>query len=530
MSSAKINARNLAANWVGHGAALGVAFFLSPFVVHTLGKVEYGIWSLLTVLTGYMGVLDLGVRASTGRHVILYLGKQDDRALDETIRTSLGFFSGLGLLAVTVGLGIGWLFPSVFRSVPSEYYLLTQLLLPLLALNVWFSALQSVFSSVLIAHDRFDLARGVDLGVLAVQTTGTVLALSWGFGIAGMAAVVVCCRVVGLLGNFSLARRIYPKLRVWPIAFEKARLRELLGYGLAACVSMVSVRVIGQTSVVVAGAAIDVTAAAVFSVGAMLIYYSSTFLNHINTTLFPPIQRAVARGALGDARWLFLRAARLRQIFGLLVYVGIIVFAEPFIRLWMYGPEFGDESVRLAALVMMIMAASKLPLLFVGASRQVLNAMGHVRLTAALAVAEAVVNLSLSLVFVLVFGWGLVGIACATLAARLLVGTFLLPWQACAKLKMSWPKYLANIGGRELLVGSLMLAWCLLIRQIGPADTWASFFIQVALATAWYGPLAFWLLVPARDRQRLWQRISRSEPTRRASQDVVVPTPDGETV
>ena len=43
MSTAKIHARNLAANWTAHGANLVVMFFLSPFVVHTLGKVEYGI-------------------------------------------------------------------------------------------------------------------------------------------------------------------------------------------------------------------------------------------------------------------------------------------------------------------------------------------------------------------------------------------------------------------------------------------------------------------------------------------------------
>ena len=61
MNRARIHARNLAANWIGHGANLVVLFFLSPFVVHTLGKVEYGIWSLLTVLTCSMGVLDLGV-------------------------------------------------------------------------------------------------------------------------------------------------------------------------------------------------------------------------------------------------------------------------------------------------------------------------------------------------------------------------------------------------------------------------------------------------------------------------------------
>ena len=517
MSTARIHARNLLANWVAHGATLVVMFFLSPYVVHTLGKVEYGIWSLLSVLTGYMGLLDLGVRASTGRHVILYLGRDDHQTVDETVRTSLGFFSALGLLIVAAGLGIGWLFPSLFRSIPDEYRLLTQLLFPLLALNVWLSALAAVFSSVLVAHDRFDLTRAVDLGVLGVQTAGTILALSFGYGIVGLAGVIVACHLLGLAGYYVLARRVYPQLRVWPLALDKARMRELLGYGLAASVSAVSLRVIGQTDLVVAGAAIDVAAVTVYSVGAMLVYYSGTFLAYINNTLFPPIQRAVARSETGSTRWLFLRAGRLGLIFGLLAYVGMIVFAEPFIRLWMYGPKFGDDSVRLAATVMQILAASKLPLLFVGASVPVLNAMGHVRLTAVLAAAEALLNLGLSLLFVLGFGWGLAGIAAGTLAARLLLGTFIAPWYACRKMGMDWWTYAGRIGGLEALAGSLLVALSLLVRFLVPAHSWAWFFGQVGLVTAGYGVIALWLLIPVADRQRIWNGVVRRRAVGEAS-------------
>ena len=252
-------------NWLGHGASLVVLFFLSPFIVHSLGQVEYGLWSLLTVLTGYMGVLDLGIRASTGRYIILYLGKNQPRAVDETIRTSLGFYSGLGLLVITAGLILGWVFPAIFRSVPAEYHLIAQVLLPLLALNIWLAALQGVFTSILIAHERFDLARGIDLGLLAIRTVATVLALSWGYRIAALAFVAVGSNVLAVVANYLVARRVYPVLRVWPLLLHRTRLRELFGYGLAAFVSAVSVRIIGQTDLVIAGAAIGVSAAAVYS-------------------------------------------------------------------------------------------------------------------------------------------------------------------------------------------------------------------------------------------------------------------------
>ncbi|GAG34953.1 unnamed protein product, partial [marine sediment metagenome] len=202
MSTARILARNLLANWVGFAANVLVMFFLSPFVIHTLGEAVYGIWSLLMVLTGYLGIADIGVRASTGRYVVLYLGQHDHRRLGETIRTGLTLFSILGIVLLLVGLVVGLGFPYFFRSTPEEYQRTAAVLMPALALNVWFMFLGAVFSSILTAHDRFDLARGVDLGVLALRATGTVLALKGGYGIVGLTIVTLICGLLALLANF----------------------------------------------------------------------------------------------------------------------------------------------------------------------------------------------------------------------------------------------------------------------------------------------------------------------------------------
>ena len=460
------------------------------------------------MITGYMGVLDLGVRSSTGRYIVLYLGQEDYERLDQTIRTSLALYSMLGLFAITVGFGLGWLFPSVFSSIPDKYIILTQILLPILALNVFLSAIQGVFSSTLIAYDRFDLVRAVDLGALIIQAAGTVVVLLAGWGLCGLALVMVGCRLLGTMGNFLLARRIHGLFTLWPLQLKRSRLRELFSYGLAAFVSMVSFRVIGQTSIVVAGAAIGVAAAGVFSIGAMLVMYSTTFMAHIRQTLFPAIQRAVARGEMGDARWLFLRTGRLFLVFGLLAYAGMIVFAEPFIRLWMGGPEFGADSVRQAADVMMILAASRMGTLLAGAAVPLLNAMGHVKVTAGLAATEASLNLGLSLLFVLVLGWGLIGIAGATLVARLAVGTFPAPWIACSRIGVSWGAYLRRIGGLGLLAGSIFLGVCLVIRQLFPTPNWPIFIIQVMMATIAYAVIATLLLIHSNDRRRIRQYLS----------------------
>jgi len=508
--SARIHARNLLANWVGHGANLVVLFFLSPYVVHTLGKTEYGIWSLLMVLTGYMGLFDLGVRASTGRYIILYLGRKDLGRLDQTLRTGLAVFSIAGLVMLVVGGALGWVFPSAFASLPPECHGLVQVLLPLLAVNVWLGMVGAVFSSVLIAYDRFDLMRTVDLTVLAIRTGGTILVLATGRGIVGLTAVTLVCGVAALLANYILARRVHPPLRVWPPTLPGARLRELFGYGAAAFVCTTADRIIGQASFLLVGALVSVAAVTVYSVGSMLVAYTATFIGHIPTTFFPTVQRAAARDDLEEVRWYYLRQVRLAFAVGLPAYVGYMVFGETFIRLWMEGPEFPDASVVQAAAVMALLGLSKAVNLVTIGSESVLAATGHVRLAAVLAVAEAVANLGLSVLIVLYTPWGLVGIAAGTLAACLLVRPVLVPYLAMRKAKLRSGPHL-KAAGAGLLTGAAAAAWFLVVRSVLPAASWPLFGVQVALALVGYAPIALVLAVPAEDRRRLL-RVMRLAP------------------
>lgn len=507
MSNAQVYARNLAANWIGHAASMLVLFFLSPFVIHTLGNVQYGIWSLLTVLTGYMGILDLGVRASTGRHITLYIGKKDHKSVDETIRTSLTFFSAVGILIVAIGAALGWLFPNAFSSVPIEYHALVRLLLPILALNMWITTFGSVFASVLIAHDRFDLSNAVGLVTLAIRTAGTVLVLNAGMGLLGLTLIVVGCNVLGVIVTWILARRTYWRLKVWPLVLSKPRMREILGYGIAAFVSAIAIKIIGQTDLVIVGAAISVGEVTIYSVGAMLIYYSSTFIGQIHSTFFPPVQRAVAKGEIGSARWLFFRQVRLSLIVGLPMYVGFIIFAEPFIRLWMLSSDFPQSAVESAALVMGILAGSKLLYLVTIGSDGLLASMGYIRFNATVAIIEAGINLGLSLLFVLVLDGGLAGVAAGTLVSRFMVRTFAQPWYACKKARIAWRSFVVNVVGSGLLGGVLFAMPCFAIRYIFRTDTWGIFCLQVALTLAVYFPIALYVLLPSEDRRRLWTRL-----------------------
>ena len=71
--------RNLFSNWAGLLINIVVSFFLAPFVVHKLGNTYYGIWAVVGQFTGYLYLLDFGIRES----IIRYASRH--RALEERL-------------------------------------------------------------------------------------------------------------------------------------------------------------------------------------------------------------------------------------------------------------------------------------------------------------------------------------------------------------------------------------------------------------------------------------------------------------
>ena len=69
--------KNVFSNWTSLVLNIVIAFFLTPYVINTIGTRGYGIWVVVLSIVGYYGLLDLGVRSAILRYVALNVGKGD---------------------------------------------------------------------------------------------------------------------------------------------------------------------------------------------------------------------------------------------------------------------------------------------------------------------------------------------------------------------------------------------------------------------------------------------------------------------
>lgn len=490
--------RYIFTNWLGHGLNVVVLFFLTPYVVAQLGETQYGVWSTVIMLTGYLGVLDIGIRSSTGRFIILYLGRRDAQGVNETIRTSLGFFSLTALAVLVAALALGFIVPHQLQDMPPELISIFPLLLLIVSVNSWLAAVSVVYSSVLTGRDRFDLMQAVNVGMLIIRSVGTVFVLTAGYGLIALAVVTLLANVAGLCGNVVLAHRLYRPLRSWPLMLNRARLKELFGFGIPVFVSSVASRILSHTDLLLIGLMLSVALVTEYSICSMLILYAWGFIELVVASTFPSIQRAAARDEMDNVRALVLRMSRLTVLFGLLPYVGFIVFGREFLALWV--PTLADK-VPEAALLLAVLSFARIVALFSEGLSPALQSIGIVRIPAALAIIESIINALLSLALVLPFG--ILGIAAGTLVAMTIMRGIVVPIYTFGKLQLPGLHFVRLVVMPAMLAALLFAGASLLILLTMPVGTWQAFFTKVAAATAAYGLISFLVLISSDQRRQL---------------------------
>ena len=112
-------ARNVLFNWLGTIANMAVGFFLSPFILHRLGDVAFGVFVLANSVVAYLGLLDLGMQSSVLRFVSKGHTKGDHEGASDAISAALWVRLQVSALALLLSAGIAVVFPHVFK-VPAD--------------------------------------------------------------------------------------------------------------------------------------------------------------------------------------------------------------------------------------------------------------------------------------------------------------------------------------------------------------------------------------------------------------------------
>ena len=420
-------ARNVFFNWFGTIANMAVGFFLSPFIVHRLGNVAFGVWVLAISVVAYLGLLDLGMQSAVLRFVSKGHTQNDHQGASEAISAALWVRLQISALILMLSVGLAAVFPHIFK-IPAELAGDARKAIVLIGVKTAITMSIGVVAGVLSALNRYDLQTYATLVQTAVRVVGVVAVLRTGHGIV---AIAVCELIAVLVYNALLvwiARRLYPELRILLNKPNSETLRKIWTYSSYAFLTTIAIRLVYQTDTLVVGAFVSATAVTYYAIANSLCSYVDQVVNAMGATFVPAASTYEAAGDTNSLLMLYKNGTRATLAISLPILITLIVRGPSFIGLWM-GPQYAHSSGN----VLIILCAA---LLFAFANRTASSIAFGIekhKMSAIWAIGEGVTNLALSIV--LVHWYGIYGVAIGTLVPSLVVHLVL------------WPNYISTLVG-----------------------------------------------------------------------------------
>jgi O-antigen/teichoic acid export membrane protein len=454
---------NIAASWGAHLVTLLVGVFLVPFVLERMGEEGYGVWVFVNSIAGYSGVLYLGFGPTVCRYVADHRARGEWEQVNRVVSSVVAVYFVAGgmvmLLAGGFAMAAAWI--DKWGSLPLYE---VQLAILILGLNMGAGMVGSVYGGILFAAQRFDLVSSVQGATALIRLGLTVLFLQQMHGLLTLAAIFLTVTLIENGLTAWLAYRQTPTLSVRRRWVTRNVLKECFGFSAFTALRWISGRLIYLTDTVVIGFVLGPTAIVPYYIGSRLVQMVHTPLEKIADVVLPSAGELHARGDREKLQALLAKGMGLAFLLAGGFWIGSAYFGERLLVAWM-GETYSESRV-----VLLILLAAQVVAQPMIVARQVLLAMGRVRLQALLDVTEALANLGLSLV--LVHAMGIIGVAWGTLIPMVTIEiALLLPYSLRAIGAPAVP-VLRQTLVPALLPLSLLWAYCEAVSRVDLPAGW----------------------------------------------------------
>lgn len=493
--------KNILSNWVLFGYTAVVGFFLTPFIVRSLGDTMYGVWGLLTSVVGYLGLLDVGVRLAVTRFVAGSVATGDHERASRYASTSVALFglAGITAIALSAGLSAG---VHVFFDIPEQVLRTARLVLLLGGSTVALTLMAGTFGGVVVACERFDLPNLTELAIQSARALMVVAILSSGGGLVGLAVLHLGLAFARLVINILLARHVYPELRISPALIGSTERADIFRFGVSLTALTIASTLAFSTDSMVIATFLPVAMITPFAIGASLTQYARSIVGGISYVITPRSSRLQGVGDAEGIRRMVLAAGRGATLVLLPITITFLIRGTSFIELWM-GEEYAVASSRvlwILSIALSFAAAREI------ASSSLVGLGRHAGLVPAMLV-EGVVNVALS-VF-LVRRWSIYGVAWGTMLPSLAISLIFIPWYLRRTVGIRRREAAIQFWLRPALAMVGFAAGSYLVERLWPADNLLLFFTQVALTLPLAVAGAWWFSMEPREQENARQLLRR---------------------
>jgi len=458
MSRSRILVRNTSWNFASQGWLIALGFVITPYIIRKLGADAYGVLSIIGVVIGYFGFLDLGLGQAVIKYVSEYYAKKEFDLIGQVISTAIALYLILGTIgAAIIALLSEWLVRSILK-IPTDLMDISLFAFYVSALGFLINMPLTVFGSIPGALQRFDITNKIGIGVGTLQLSLTVLLLHSGYFLKAIVIMTIFISILSILLYANVLKRLLPKIKIRP-AFSRRILNDMFRFGGFMLIARVAGTVVFQTDRIIIGIFFPISYVTYYSVPHSLAKKLLIVPTSIGTAAFPAASELSSLNLQEELRELYLRTTKFLVLLALPLVATFIVLGDKLLAYWL-DPEFSLRS----ATALQILSCAIFVMLLTQPSTDISRGTGRPEWLAISAGSNAIMNVVLCML--LVPRLGINGAATSLLISTICATIPFIHVVNRKAVKVSMKELLAKSFLKPMIVGVLVFALLSLLRPL----------------------------------------------------------------
>lgn len=320
-----------------------VQLLYTPLLIRKLGQSEYGIYSLVSSIIGYLTVLDLGF----GNAIIVYTAKYKAQGKYNEEKKLHGMFFVIfciiGVIVTILGLILFLNVNNMFGKTMTEIELYKiRIMMLILTFNLAITFPFTIYSSIITAYERFSFQKVMSILNTILKPLIMIPLLFMGLKSIGMCVVITIVNIFVLFSNYLYCRKKL-NIKIKYSGFDKNLFKTIFSYSFFIFLSVIVDRINWSVDNFVLATVSGSIAVSIYNVASQLNTLYINLAATLNGIMLPKVSKMIATNASDkELNNEFIKVGRLQCYIIFLLISGFVILGKEFIKVWA-GGNFSDS-------------------------------------------------------------------------------------------------------------------------------------------------------------------------------------------
>ena len=454
-----------------------ISFWLSPYIVRTIGVEANGFVSLANNFVTYANLIVTALNAMAARFITISYIQQDYKKAN--LYYNSVFWGNLIIVAVLlIPAAILVIKLETFIDVPAEILTDVKLLFSLVFLSFFVRTGAPNWDCGTYITNRMDLSYIPSMATAllrCVLLVGMFSILAPHVWYVSLTSTLLGFITLGIAGYYT--HKLTPELKVhlkYPVCSWNA-IQELVGAGIWNAISLTGNMLLTGLDLLICNTFLGATSMGLLSLSKTLPSILIQFSDSIRGAFGPELTIAYARGDNAGLLKTIRKAMKITSVLVTIPAAGLVVMSDSFFSLWIPSQDAKLLQILTVLSILSYLVNSGVVILF-----GVFSAVNKVKYNSVAMIISGLCSVLLTVLTIVCTDWDIYAVAGVSSIVTILKNlVFTIP-VASKLIDVKWYSFYPQVG-QSLLSCTLVIAIGLLVRAIIPVSSWITFFLACGI-------------------------------------------------